>query len=163
MRVSLLSDVSTARGGVALAVLVESLAMSPYPRSQRRKTVRLTRRNSCCDPRPDGTSAILMTVPQGRRAVLKAALGLGLCFSFLDGVPARAEDPRMARPQEGDRFVFPSGDREGQLVTPADLPLGGPQQLAYPMDPRAKIVRNGSTLNLVALLRFDPAELTEET
>src|SRR5205823_450896 len=67
------------------------------------------------------------------------------------------------RPQEGDQFVFSSGDRDGQLVTPEYLPLGGPQQLAYPMDPRAKIVRNGSTLNLVALIRFDPAELADET
>src|SRR2546427_8078137 len=99
----------------------------------------------------------------GRRAVLKAALGLGLWFSCLDGVPARADDARTARPQEGDRFVFPFGDREGQLVTLEDLPLGGPQQPAYPMDPGAKIVRNGSTLNLVALVRFDPAQLTEET
>ena len=100
---------------------------------------------------------------QGRRAVLKAALGLGLCFSFLDGVSARADDPRVARPQEGDRFVFPFGDREGQLITLEDLPLGGPQQQAYPMDPRAKIVRNGSTLNLVLLVRFDPAQLADET
>src|SRR5438132_5607862 len=79
----------------------------------------------------------------GRRAVLKAALGLGLWFSCLDSVPARADDARTARPQEGDRFVFPFGDREGQLVTLEDLPLGGPQQLAYPMDPGAKIVRSG--------------------
>src|SRR3989441_12654780 len=95
-------------------------------------------------------------MPHGRRAVLKAALGLGLWFSFLDGLPARADDARTAHPQEGDRFVFPFGDREGQLITLEDLPLGGPQQLAYPMDPGAKIVRNGSTLNLVALVRFDP-------
>lgn len=59
--------------------------------------------------------------------------------------------------------MFPFGDREGQLITPENLPLGGPQQLAYPMDPRAKIVRNGSTLNLVLLVRFDPAQLTDDT
>src|SRR5438128_4279002 len=99
----------------------------------------------------------------GRRAVLKAALGLGLWFSGLDGVPARADDARTARPQEGDRFVFPFGDREGQPVTLEDLPLGGPQQLAYPMEPVATIVRNGTTCNLVALVRFAPAQLTQET
>jgi rieske iron-sulfur protein len=100
---------------------------------------------------------------QGRRAFLTAALGLGLCFSFPDGVFALADDPRTARPRAGDLLVFPFGDREGQIVTPADLPVGGPQQQAYPMDPRAKLVRNGSALNLVALIRFDPAELTDET
>lgn len=102
------------------------------------------------------------SLPAERRAVLKA-LSLGLCFSFLDVVPSRADDPKMARPEEGDRFVFPFGDKEGQLITPEDLPLGGPQQQAYPMDPRAKIVRNGSTLNLVLLIRLDPAQLTDET
>src|SRR2546425_10709044 len=102
-------------------------------------------------------------MPHGRRAILKAALGLALWFSSLHGLPARADDARRAHPQEGDRFVFPFGDRGGQFITLEDLPLGGPQQLAYPMDPSAKIVRNGSTLNLVALVRFDPAQLTEET
>jgi Rieske Fe-S protein len=103
---------------------------------------------------------------QGRRTVLKAALGFGLCFSFPDVVDtayAQADDPKVARPQEGDQLVFAFGEKEGQIVTPGDLPLGGPQQLAYPMDPRKKIVRNGSTLNLVALIRFDPPELTDET
>src|SRR3989454_10830052 len=123
----------------------------------------LARQNLCCERPADGASGTLRTVPQGRRAVLKAALGLGVCFSFFDCAFARGEDPTTAHPQEGDQFVFSSGDRDGQLVTPEYLPLGGPQQLAYPMDPRAKIVRNGSTLNLVALVRFDPAELAEET
>src|SRR5215475_4413962 len=76
--------------------------------------------------------------PQARRTVLKAALGFGLCLPFLDVFSARADDPSMARPQEGDQFVFSSGDREGQIITPNDLQLGGPQQLAYPMDPGAK-------------------------
>jgi len=123
----------------------------------------LARQNLCCERPADGASGTLRTVPQGRRAVLKAALGLGLCFSFFDCAFARGEDPKTAHPQEGDQFVFSSGDRDGQLVTPEYLPLGGPQQLAYPMDPRAKIVRNGSTLNLVALIRLDPAELADET
>ena len=100
---------------------------------------------------------------QGRRAFLTAALGLGLCFSSPEGAFALADDPRTARPRVGDVFVFPFGEREGQIVTPADLPLGGPQQQAYPMDPSAKVVRNGSALNLVLLIRFDPAEMTDET
>src|SRR6266403_685269 len=99
----------------------------------------LARQNLCCERPADGASGTLRTVPQGRRAVLKAALGLGLCFSFFDGAFARGEDPKTAHPQEGDQFVFSSGDRDGQLVTPEYLPLGGPQRLAYPMDPRAKL------------------------
>ena len=39
----------------------------------------------------------------------------------------------------------------------ADLPLGGPQILAWPMDPANKTVRDGTRLNKVLLLRLDPA------
>jgi len=120
----------------------------------------LVRRRTSCSDLPQDAFAALWSGPRGRRTVLKAALGFGLCF--LDVLPARAEDPSMTRPQEGDQFVFPFGDREGQIITPEDLPLGGPQQVAYPMDPRAKIVRNGSSLNQVLLIRLDPAQLTED-
>lgn len=101
-------------------------------------------------------------MPIARRAVLKGALGLGLGLSCRDHILA-ADDPTAARPKEGDRFVFAFGEKEGQVVKPGDLALGGPQQQVYPMDPREKVVRNGTTLNLVLLLRFDPAKLTDET
>src|SRR5437773_2180709 len=69
----------------------------------------------------------------GRRAVLKAALGLGLWFSCLDGVPARADDARTARPQEGDRFVFPFGDTKrspscGRAVLASSARAGTPSR-----------------------------------
>lgn len=115
-----------------------------------------------CDV-PQAASATLGAPSPGRRTVLKAALGLGLGLSFFDIVSVRADDPRTLRPQEGDQFVFASGDREGQIIPPEGLPLGGPQQLAFPMDPRAKIVRNGSYLNQVVLIRLDPTELTDDT
>jgi Rieske Fe-S protein len=95
--------------------------------------------------------------------MLKAALGLGLGLCCFPRESAAADDPRAVRPRVGDRFVFPYGDREGQVIRPGDLPLGGPQQVAFPMDPATKVVRNGSYLNQVVLVRFDPAQLTEET
>src|SRR5262249_47996552 len=101
--------------------------------------------------------------PQARRTILKAAIGLGLCLPFLDVFSTSADDPSMARPREGDQFVFSSGAREGQVITPNDRKLAGPQQLAYPRDPAANVIRNGSTLNEVLLVRLDPADLTEET
>jgi rieske iron-sulfur protein len=103
------------------------------------------------------------TLSQGRRTLLKTALCMGLSLSIRQVAAEPVDDPRMARPQEGDQFVFPFGDRHGQIISPEDLSLGGPQQLAYPMDPRAKIVRDGSILNQVVLVRLDPAELTEDT
>jgi len=97
-----------------------------------------------------------------RRRVLKAALGAGLGWLTHEVATAQA-DPRNARPQEGDRFVFAGGERKGAIVTTGDLPLGGPQIIAYPQDPRSAIVRNGSRLNQVLLIRFESAELTEAT
>jgi rieske iron-sulfur protein len=124
--------------------------------------VRPARVAASCDT-PQGVLATLGTASPGRRTLLKIALGLGLGFSFRDVGSARADDPRMVRPQEGDQFVFAYGDREGQIITPEDLPLGGPQQVAYPMDARAKVIRNGSSLNQVVLIRLDPAGMTDDT
>jgi len=97
-----------------------------------------------------------------RRFVLKAALGLGASLPALRTASAD-DDPAKAKPQPGDLFVFFSGDKKGQLVTPDDLPSGGPQVMAYPMDPQTKIVRSGTRLNQVLLIRLDPALLDEQT
>jgi rieske iron-sulfur protein len=98
-----------------------------------------------------------------RRTVLKGTLSLGLGLPWLQVAAAQDSDPRSVRPQEGDQFVFPPGARAGQLITPADLPMSGPPVMAYPMDPNTAVVRDGSRLNQVLLLRLDPAALAEET
>ena len=108
-----------------------------------------------------GLSTTTGTLYRERRALLKIAVGLGLVLGRLPA--AAAEDPKTARPQSSDRFVFPFGDRAGQIIKAEDLSLGGPQQLAYPMDPETKIIRDGSLLNQVILIRLDPAQLTAET
>jgi Rieske Fe-S protein len=76
---------------------------------------------------------------------------------------AQEDDPKKARPQVGDLFVFSSGDRKGQIIKPEDLPVGGPQTLAYPMDPASNTVRNGSRFNEVLLIRFESDQLREQT
>src|SRR5262249_45212133 len=101
------------------------------------------------------------TLSRDRRGLLSATLSerpLGRRVSI-----AAADDPKIARPQSGDRFVFAFGDRAGQMIKPDDLPLGGPQQLAYPMDPETKAIRDGSLLNQVALVRLDPTQLSADT
>jgi rieske iron-sulfur protein len=99
-----------------------------------------------------------------RRAVLKGALalGIGLTIPRVAGAFA-AEDDRQARPRKGDPLVVAYGDRAGQVIRPDDLTRGGPQLLAFPMDPVSKVVRDGSLLNQVALVRFDPSQLSEDT
>jgi rieske iron-sulfur protein len=122
--------------------------------------VRLLCARASCDA--SDRSSAGMAVP-GRRAVLRGALSVALGVCLLDRLSVYADDPRSARPREGDQFVFAFGEREGQLITPEHLAVGGPQQLAYPIDPVAKVIRNGSFLNQVTLIRLDPAQLTEET
>ncbi len=102
-----------------------------------------------------------MTERSNRRAVLKGALGLGAALPALR--VAAAEDAAKSGPQVGDQFVFFSGDKKGELVTPDDLPVGGPQVMAWPVDPKTKVVRNGTRFNQVVLLRLDPAQLDQQT
>jgi rieske iron-sulfur protein len=72
------------------------------------------------------------------------------------------DDRRRARPHESDVLVkVGTADRAPLKVS--DLPLGGPLQLAWPMDPTTNTVCDGSRLNKVLLLRFDPASLDTDT
>jgi Rieske Fe-S protein len=97
-----------------------------------------------------------------RRAALKAALGLALGLKLADAA-AQESDPRNARPRDGDLLVFAEGDRQGEIIKPQDPPLGGPQVRAFPVDPHSKVVRDGSRLNTILLVRFDPDQLGEQS
>jgi rieske iron-sulfur protein len=96
-----------------------------------------------------------------RRAFLTGALASGV--ALCSPLPVRADDPRMARPQEGDAFVFATGDRAGTPISETDLALGGPPVLGWPIDPATKTIRDGSRLNQVLLLRLDVSGFDEAT
>jgi Rieske Fe-S protein len=99
-----------------------------------------------------------------RRGLLHAALVAGVGLSLPRAVLAKGDEPnRAAPPEPGDVFVFTLGDRAGETIAPRDLPLGGPQIAAWPKDPKANLVRNGSPFNQVLLLRLDPHQLDEAT
>lgn len=100
--------------------------------------------------------------PNGRRSFIQLALGAGAALSFRKGL-AEEQGDSNARPQSGDRFVFSDSSDEPKEITPADLVPGAPQVLAWPKDPATHTVRNGSRLNQVLLVRFDPASLDDET
>ncbi|WP_457637363.1 QcrA and Rieske domain-containing protein [Oceanithermus sp.] len=104
-----------------------------------------------------------------RRAIVGATLGVGLgigSLSLLAPVislrPKKVVNPEDEPPKEGDLLVFATGDKTGQEITIDDLPLGGPEVLAYPKDPQSGVVKSGEKNNLVLLIRLDPAELSEE-
>ena len=91
-----------------------------------------------------------------RRDVLAAlsVLGLGVVAGTC---PAMAQ-PENERPREGDLLVS-SDSESARPLTLKDIPAGGPPVLAWPMDPAGGLVRKGSRLNKVLLVRLDPKTL----
>jgi rieske iron-sulfur protein len=95
-----------------------------------------------------------------RRKLLRGAACLtGLPFMQ----PAVAREPNELSPQAGDRLVFLQGDRKGEVIKVDDLTEGGHQQLAFPMDPKTKVVRDGNRLNQVLVLRLKEDAFDGET
>jgi len=101
---------------------------------------------------------------QTRRTVMLGALATTACLGCSSHVRA-GEDPPGSdeRPQKGDVLVFSEGDKEGKLITAADLPAGGPPVHAWPKDPKTSVVRSASRLNEILIIRLDPAELDDKT
>jgi rieske iron-sulfur protein len=99
-----------------------------------------------------------------RREVLGSALALGLTLGSVGRREAEAadDDPVQHRPQVGDVLVYFKGDKKGEIIVPEDLPLGGPSELAWPKDEAAGLVRDGSNLNQIVLVRFEPDEIEPE-
>jgi Rieske Fe-S protein len=94
-------------------------------------------------------------LPMSRRDVLAAASVLGVSAA----VASAAAEPADERPKEGDYLVTVNGASPDGL-SPKDI--AGPL-IAWPMDPGARLVRNGSRLNKVLLVRLDPETLVGPT
>lgn len=112
--------------------------------------------------RGDNTGARGADARIARRAALTTALGG--CCALIPGLAAAEVPPEgvRARPQPGDLLVKAGGE-ERRPLTPDDVPLGEKQTMAWPFDAAAELVRNGSRLNKVLLLRLDPAGFDPET
>ncbi len=99
-----------------------------------------------------------------RRAVLTALAGCA-CLAAIE--PAAADDEEQPgaseRPQKADVLVRAEGDKAGQVIKSDDLTLGGPPIRAWPQDPKTSVVRKGSRLNEVVLVKLDPNELDDAT
>jgi rieske iron-sulfur protein len=98
-----------------------------------------------------------------RRAVLTGGLTLGV-GAALAGAPGRAmaqAEEAAKRPQEGDCLVRDS-DKTLTPLTPADIKLHTEQLWVWALSP-GKVLRDGSGLNALILLKYNEAELTPET
>tara|TARA_B100000809_G_scaffold210297_1_gene213555 strand:- start:3202 stop:3903 length:702 start_codon:yes stop_codon:yes gene_type:complete len=127
-------------------------------------------------------------VPMNRRNAVKTFVGLGLASALTDCTPTSqgsagempgpppAQGPELEsepeaalsldeheHPTDGDVLVFALGARKGEVVTPADVPLDGPQIFVYAGDIDGAHSASASRFDQIVLLRLDPLNLTEET
>jgi rieske iron-sulfur protein len=102
----------------------------------------------CCRQRRDAVKAVMV-----------ATVMMGSGMRTVSAQPDAADAP----PQPGDRLV--SMDSEGAPVAlrVSDIPLTSKPVRAQPFVPAEKLVRDGSRLSRVILMRFDPASLDAET
>jgi rieske iron-sulfur protein len=113
--------------------------------------------------RPTGATADIGDQPAvGRRTALKAAIALSVGVSLSRSPALGQDDQAMLRPQAGD-WLVKIGDADLMPLAPEAIPVAAQQTMAWAMDPRSRIVRSGSRLNRVLLLRFDPDTLAAET
>jgi rieske iron-sulfur protein len=102
--------------------------------------------------------------PPTRRQAVAAALATGLLGAAHGGAQAQQDPaPDRLRPMAGDHIVFASGPNMGKPIHLDDLPEGGPQTLAWAADKDSGVVRNGSRLNQVLVIRLAPDSLDEVT
>lgn len=106
-----------------------------------------------------------------RRLVLRALATVGAVapFSVLGvsvpgvSVPGANRPPAKMRPQPGDHLVFAFGPKQHVAIDPAELIPNAPPIQALPMEPASALVRDGSRLNQLMVMKLDPARLSERT
>ena len=96
-----------------------------------------------------------------RRALLKMAVGAGIGVTCR---PARADAQadNARRPVPGDLLVR-ADDPSRAPLRPADIPDRAAPLLVWAMDPATGVVRSGSRLNQIIVMRFPPDELKPRT
>ena len=95
-----------------------------------------------------------------RRIVLQGAAGLVL--AWLSPHRAAGQEARAARPAAGD-LLIKVGDDTLTPLTPDAVATGAKPTMAWAMTAVDRVVKNGSRLNRVLLVRLDPAGLGEST
>lgn len=97
----------------------------------------------------------------GRRTVLRA----GCAVALARACRARADetDERSMPPQAGDALAFAFGPAAGTAIVLSDLVIGAKQTLAYPLNRATGLVRDGTRLNQLIVVRVDPSKLATDT
>ena len=90
--------------------------------------------------------------PISRRAVFKMGLATGIAVPM----SALGQPPNRLRPQPGDQLVFEEGLNQDALVRPELLELEKRPLSALARDPVTQVLRDGSRLNRIMIMRIDP-------
>jgi rieske iron-sulfur protein len=93
-----------------------------------------------------------------RRDVIALSASIG--FGFACGITRVLADPADERPREGDQLVAIDA-ADFVALSSSDVPAS--PILAWPMEPGSNLLRNGSRLNKIVLVRLDPATLVAPT
>lgn len=111
--------------------------------------------------KPPGTGRRDPEMRASRRDVVTIASVLGVEAALRTGVVPAAAEPADERPTAGD-YLVPIDATGPEALAPKDI---GEAQvvIAWPMEPATKVVRNGSRLNKVLLVRLDPTTLVGAT
>jgi rieske iron-sulfur protein len=100
---------------------------------------------------------------QTRRSLLLKTLAARTFLAVGRFAAAQEDQPGSSdRPKKGDLLIS-EDERAGDVIKPDDLKPGEPPLHAWPKDPKTSVVRNGSRLNEILVLRLDPAEMDEQT
>jgi len=115
-----------------------------------------------CEARVERTDATAWKGGNGasRRELLRVASVLGVNAALDAAVASATAEPADERPKEGDQLVAIDAT-DPMALEPKDIAAS--LLIAWPMDPAARLVRNGSRLNKVLLVRLDPATLVGAT
>jgi rieske iron-sulfur protein len=97
-----------------------------------------------------------------RRAVVWGSLLAATRGATTGRAQGRPEAARTLPPQPGDRLVSAEADNDVTPLKPKDLRPGDQPTLAWAFDPARNVARDGTRLNQVLLMRFDPASLGAE-
>ena len=103
--------------------------------------------NGCSSKKKDR-----LAKPISRRTVFKMGLATGIAMPM----SALGQSPSRLRPQPGDQLVFEEGPNQDALVRPELLELEARPLSALARDPATEVLRDGSRLNRMMIMRIDP-------
>jgi Rieske Fe-S protein len=94
----------------------------------------------------------------GRRDILEGGLGFGLAVCLPRCTVAGQGDTAADFPKEGD-LLIKAGDTSRRPLTVDDVARDTGPLMVRAMDPASKVVREGSRLNAILVVRIDASQL----